>query len=281
MCNILDRAHHQNGYQEEYESDGVAMSVDGLGAVVSGVDLALVSWMDGPVVDLSSVTGQARPHQHQRIGRCLCAKEDHHQQQSESDSVAHQHHNNQQPNKQQDATRASTLPLPLKPTLKKPQQQQQQQQRPAVSSTSFSESIASVKASSIDRHIVPQVVEVVSQRTRQPPELTVSMGCNSVDRIRFNRQQSVAAAKEIGDPAQRTQQQQQDPTPLVANKPILSRKNWNNTIDVSGVGAGSSASQQHHHQHQPSCLRRYGSQQSCKSATTLRSYVTSTSRGNL
>jgi len=63
-----------------------------------------------------------------------------------------------------------------------------------------------------------------------------------------------------------------------SNKPILSRKNWNNTIDVSGVGGGSSSSA-HHLQHQPSCLRRYGSQQSCKSATTLRSYVSSTSRG--
>jgi hypothetical protein len=67
---------------------------------------------------------------------------------------------------------------------------------------------------------------------------------------------------------------------VTSNKPILFRKNWNNTIDVSGVGGGSSSSA-HHLQHQPSCLRRYGSQQSCKSATTLRSYVSSTSRGTV
>lgn len=60
------------------------------------------------------------------------------------------------------------------------------------------------------------------------------------------------------------------------HKPILSRKNWNNTIDICGP-SGSSSTQQ---QPPQSNLRRYGSQQSCKSASTLRSYLSSTSRGN-
>lgn len=229
------------------------MSADGVAAVVSGVDLALVSWMDGPVVDLSSVSGQPRPHEHQRIGRCLCAKD---AAVAES-QVAAQHTN-------------STVPQ-LKSTLKK--QQQQQQHRPAPS-TSYSAS----KSPSIDRHIVPQVVQVVSQRTKQHGQVS-------------NSSSTTAGILEKG--AQQQQQQQQQPlevsnrnrisrantsaTSLPAghpSKPILSRKNWNNTID------GGPHQQQQQHHHQPSCLRRYGSQQSCKSATTLRSYVTSTSRGN-
>lgn len=178
------------------------MSADGLASIVSGVDLALVSWMDGPVVDLSSMnTGGRNKSNQQRIGRCLCSKD-----------IA-------------PSVQDGSVPL-LKPTLKKP----------------------TTKTLSIDRHIVPQVVEVVGpNRTKHGP---VS---------RTNSE--IVSRTGVGNVSS-----------AVITKPILSRKNWNNTIDVSGVGR---------QQHQPSCLRRYGSQQSCKSATTLRSYVasSSTSRG--
>lgn len=204
------------------------MSADG-SAVVSGVDLALVSWVDGPVVDLSSVSSQPRPHHHQRIGRCLCAKESH---PPEADG---------QPD-------SDPPPQQLKSTLKKPRTNEA--------------SATTVKSVDASQHIVPQVVQVVtSQRTKQhgnsEPGMRATDSKTSIEtttgRGRINRANttSVAATNAV-----------------LPVKPILSRKNWNNTIDSSPQ------------QHQPSCLRRYGSQQSCKSATTLRSYVSNTSRGN-
>ena len=75
-------------------------------------------------------------------------------------------------------------------------------------------------------------------------------------------------------------QQQQQRNSTGPSKPILSRKNWNNTIDSSGRPVPLSHHNQQQLQHSASCLKRYGSQQSCRSATTLRSYV-STSRGTL
>lgn len=225
----------------------MAMSADGVAAVVSGVDLALVSWVDGPVVDLSSVAGQPRPHQHQRIGRCLCAKDA--AVLAETEGLAQE---------------SSSLPATLKPTLKKTRQNAS-----ASSSVSYS---ASTKTSSVDRHIVPQVVEV-SHRTKQQQQQH-----GQVSRTNSAADKSVDRAVRISRPST-TIKNHDSITPTTApTKPILSRKNWNNTIDVSGVGSAAAQQQQH----QPSCLRRYGSQQSCKSATTLRSYVTSTGqRGNL
>lgn len=225
------------------------MSADGVAAVVSGVDLALVSWMDGPVVDLSSVSGQPRSHEHQRIGRCLCAKD---AAAAESEVAAQQ----------------NSVPQ-LKSTLKK-QQQQQQQHRPAPS-TSYSAS----KSPSIDRHIVPQVVQVVSQRTKQHGQVSNSSSTTAGSVEKGGQQQQQQPLEASSNRTRINRANTSATTSLPAGhptKPILSRKNWNNTID-------SSPHQQQHH-HQPSCLRRYGSQQSCKSATTLRSYVTSTSRGN-
>ncbi len=124
------------------------MSANGVAAVVSGVDLALVSWMDGPVVDLSSVAAQPRPHQHQRIGRCLCAKD---AAVVAAETEAPSHH-------RESSSLPSTL---LKPTLKK------HRPTPSTSSSVVSYSASTKGGSSIDRHIVPQVVQVVSQRTKQ------------------------------------------------------------------------------------------------------------------
>lgn len=205
------------------------MSADG-SAVVSGVDLALVTWVDGPVVDLSS---QPRPHQHQRIGRCLCAKE------PDGVETAHQQ---QQPD---------TDHLQLKSTLKK------------ARASSSSETSAAIATKTVDasQHIVPQVVQVVtSQRTKQQPAnepgMTLDSKTTSTETTVRGRPINRANTTSI-------------PAVVLPVKPILSRKNWlNNTIDSSPQ------------QHQPSCLRRYGSQQSCKSATTVRSYVSNTSRGN-
>ncbi|KAI9557615.1 hypothetical protein GHT06_017443 [Daphnia sinensis] len=203
------------------------MSADGLAAVVSGVDLALVSWMDGPVVDLSSMNvvstgGRSKNKQdQQRVGRCLCSKE------ATAVEVT------------QDG---STL---LKPTLKK--------------APHFSAAGSATKTISIDRHIVPQVVEVAGHRTKQGQVSRTNSSSEIVSRTGGNKLNRVASSNTtIANVSS-------------ATKPILSRKNWNNTIDVSGVGAARQA------QHQPSCLRRYGSQQSCKSATTLRSYVANSS----
>ncbi|XP_045031591.1 uncharacterized protein LOC116925378 isoform X2 [Daphnia magna] len=206
------------------------MSADGLAAVVSGVDLALVSWMDGPVVDLSSMnvtTGGRNKNKldQQRVGRCLCSKET---------TVA-----------VEPTQDGSTL---LKPTLKK--------------APHYSAAGSATKTLTIDRHIVPQVVEVATHRTKQGQVSRTNSSSEIVSRTGGNKLNRVASNSTRN-------------ANVSSTKPILSRKNWNNTIDVSGVGA---ARQQ---QHQPSCLRRYGSQQSCKSATTLRSYVanSSTSRG--
>lgn len=206
------------------------MSADGLAAVVSGVDLALVSWMDGPVVDLSSMnvtTGGRNKNKldQQRVGRCLCSKETTAAVEPTQDG--------------------STL---LKPTLKK--------------APHYSAAGSATKTLTIDRHIVPQVVEVATHRTKQGQVSRTNSSSEIVSRTGGNKLNRVASNSTRN-------------ANVSSTKPILSRKNWNNTIDVSGVGA---ARQQ---QHQPSCLRRYGSQQSCKSATTLRSYVanSSTSRG--
>lgn len=209
------------------------MSADG-SAVVSGVDLALVSWVDGPVVDLSSVASQPRPHHHQRIGRCLCAKESTHPPEADG-----------QPDSLDPA------PPQLKSTLKKPR----------TTTTTNEGTSATTTVKNVDvQHIVPQVVQVVtSQRTRQhlgEPGMPADSKTliDTTGRGRINRANTTLVASAT--------------TSVLPVKPILSRKNWNNTIDSSPQ------------QHQPSCLRRYGSQQSCKSATTLRSYVSNTSRGN-
>ena len=266
------------------------MSADGVAAVVSGVDLALVSWMDGPVVDLSSIsvaTGQSRreqPNHHQRIGRCLCAK----------DGVASAAPNSNSngatattettttatktvtvvtPSSGHDgsssASSAATLPL-LKPTLKKP--------RPASSySATPSKTLSIDRRNHMVPHLVPQVVEVAGPFHRSKQQQTGQVSrTNSAEGAgrtaaggnnKLNRS-SNSICNSVGS----RNQAQSAGESVPATKPILSRKNWNNTVDVSGSA-----------RHQPSCLRRYGSQQSCKSATTLRSYVASTSsnsRGN-
>ena len=327
----------------EAAAAGAKMSADGVAAVVSGVDLALVSWMDGPVVDLSSISvasGQRvnreqlfNISQQQRIGRCLCAK----------DAAANSNCSDPTttmstksvvvvtPGHESTGAPCATLPL-LKPTLKKPKSVGQQQQ--PDSTTTYS-GVTPTKTLSIDRrvhhqqqqptvvpHLVPQVVEVVGpiqqhrskQQQQQSGQVSRTNSCstevlptsgatagrpapppvggcnNSVKLNRCNNNSTATLSNNVSSLSSRstggiTNHHQQQPieSSLVAsivtsNKPILSRKNWNNTIDVSGVGGGSSSSA-HHLQHQPSCLRRYGSQQSCKSATTLRSYVSSTGRG--
>lgn len=168
------------------------MSADGA-AVVSGVDLALVSWMDGPVLDLSAaVSTQQRRHHQQRVGRCLCAND----------------------------AASTTLKSdePRAPILKQTNKKEQHQQ-----------------------HIVPQVVQLESARPKEEQSGPSNNG---------------------------------GPLPI---KPILSRKNWSNTTETSI--ATSSGTQQSIQRHEPSCLRRYDSQQSCKSAVTLRSYISTQSRG--
>jgi hypothetical protein len=324
------------------------MSADGVAAVVSGVDLALVSWMDGPVVDLSSISvtsGQRvnreqfniNNQQQQRIGRCLCAKD------AAANSNCSDPTTTTTTTKSvvvvtpgHDATISSTgapcatLPL-LKPTLKKPKSVGQQQQ---PNSTTTYSGATPTKTLSIDRrvhhqqqqptvvpHLVPQVVEVVgpiqqqhrSKQQQQSGQVSRTNSCstevlptsgatagrpapphvggcnNGVKLNRCNNNSTATLSNNVSSLSSRSTggitNHQPIESSLVAsivssNKPILSRKNWNNTIDVSGVGGGSSSSA-HHLQHQPSCLRRYGSQQSCKSATTLRSYVSSTSRGTV
>jgi hypothetical protein len=126
-------------------------------------------------------------------------------------------------------------------------------------------------------HLVPQVVEVAgpvhrtTKAIQQTGQVSRTNSCSTEGGA--GRTAAVAA---IGNDKLNRSSINQQPTvvgeSVPATKPILSRKNWNNTIDASGSA-----------RHQPSCLRRYGSQQSCKSATTLRSYVASTSsnsRGN-
>ncbi|EFX89614.1 hypothetical protein DAPPUDRAFT_233248 [Daphnia pulex] len=295
--------------QQQQPPDGVVvvggrMSADGVAAVVSGVDLALVSWMDGPVVDLSSISvgaGQSRReppgHHHQRIGRCLCAKDGVAfvaAPNSNSSSatttttattttsksvtvVTPSQQSGQHGDGSSSASSAATLPL-LKPTLKKA--------RPA--STSYTSATPSSKTLSIDRrhhmvpHLVPQVVEVAGpvHRTTKAIQQTGQVSRTNSCSTEGGAGRTAAVAAIGNDKLNRSSlsvcsrtQQSQQPTVVVgesvppATKPILSRKNWNNTIDASGSAA----------RHQPSCLRRYGSQQSCKSATTLRSYVASTS----
>lgn len=115
-------------------------------------------------------------------------------------------------------------------------------------------------------HIVPNVVQVSAHP--QPPASSAT------------RQVRIATGNH--HPQQQQQQQQQPPhrNSTGPSKPILSRKNWNNTIDSSGRPVPLSHHNQQQLQHSASCLKRYGSQQSCRSATTLRSYV-STSRGTV
>jgi hypothetical protein len=131
-------------------------------------------------------------------------------------------------------------------------------------------------------HLVPQVVEVAGpvHRTTKAIQQTGQVSRTNSCSTEGGAGRTAAVAAIGNDKLNRSSisvcSRNQQPTvvgeSVPATKPILSRKNWNNTIDASGSA-----------RHQPSCLRRYGSQQSCKSATTLRSYVASTSsnsRGN-
>lgn len=119
----------------------------------------------------------------------------------------------------------------------------------------------------IDRpHIVPQV-EVFSAGINTKPVAAISANNRSGDRT-----------GSIQDTAMTTTSSSNATTTAAAtannHKPILSRKHWNNTIDVGSSSASVHATVL------SSNLRRYGSQQSCKSASTLRSYLsTSNSRG--
>lgn len=160
------------------------MSADGA-AVVSGVDLALVSWMDGPALDLSAAVSTTTQRRQQRVGRCLCAGE---------------------------AAAPAASDGPPAPALK-----------PAIKQR--------------HEHVVPQVVHVAKHE--QSDSLPGGSSSNN------------------GGP------------PI---KPILSRKNWSG---ASEAGGGPQSIQRH----DASCLRRYDSQQSCKSAVTLRSYISTQSRG--
>lgn len=126
------------------------------------------------------------------------------------------------------------------------------------------------RAMVIDRpHIIPQVEVFSVPSVKQQSVATIS------SQRQAHKVNSKAGATEEPPPLITSS------TPAVVttanhHKPILSRKNWNNTIDICGP-SGSSSTQQ---QPPQSNLRRYGSQQSCKSASTLRSYLSSTSRGN-
>ena len=129
-------------------------------------------------------------------------------------------------------------------------QQQPQKQKPGPIKKSVS-----IQQQPQPLHIVPNVVQVSG-----PPS--------------SGRQVRIASG------LQEQQQRNSIQTTTGPSKPILSRKNWNNTIDSSGRAVPLSHHNQQQQQHSASCLKRYGSQQSCRSATTLRSYV-STSRGKL
>jgi len=113
-------------------------------------------------------------------------------------------------------------------------------------------------------HIVPNVVQVSAPAPSAVRQVRIATG---------NHHQPQ-------QPPPPPQQQHQQRNSTGPSKPILSRKNWNNTIDSSGRPVPLSHHNQQQLQHSASCLKRYGSQQSCRSATTLRSYV-STSRGTV
>ncbi len=136
------------------------------------------------------------------------------------------------------------------------------------------------RAMVIDRpHIIPQV-EVFSVPSVKQQQAVVTISQRQAHKV---NSKAGATAEEpsliTGSTPAVAAAVMPTATTTTANhhKPILSRKNWNNTIDICGPSGSASSTQQ---QPPQSNLRRYGSQQSCKSASTLRSYLSSTSRGN-